>query len=149
MAINRSRPKLNYGAGRDFGVWPEFGATRKQSIIPGNSWARSCASEDRVTWLDIRPGNSTYFFKITNHNQHALNIKHLANFIEKYWICFRYQKLADFLVCFPLSVHMQVRWTPSWEICLMIQLSFGFWGRAVRAFDNFPRKLAWLLKTIF
>ena len=46
----RSRPKLNYGAGRDFRVGPEFGATRKQPIIPGNSRARSCAGEeDRVT----------------------------------------------------------------------------------------------------
>ena len=35
------------------------------------------------------------------------------------------------------------------EICLRIKLSFGFWGRAVKAFDNFSRKLAWLLKTIF
>ena len=55
--VNRSRPKLNYGAGRDFGVEPEFGATRKQPIIPGNSRVRSHAGvEDRVTWLDLRPG---------------------------------------------------------------------------------------------
>ena len=48
--FNRSRPKLNYGAGRDFGVGPEFGAVRKEPIIPGNSRARSCAGEeDRVT----------------------------------------------------------------------------------------------------
>ena len=48
--IIRSRPKLNYGAGRDFEVGPEFRATRKQPIIPGNSRARSCADEeDRVT----------------------------------------------------------------------------------------------------
>ena len=26
--------------------------------------------------------------------------------------------------------------------------NFGFWGRAVKAFDNFSRKLAWLCKTI-
>ena len=45
--------------------------------------------------------NSTSFFKITNHNQHAFNIKYLANLIKKYWTCFRCQKLADFLVCFP------------------------------------------------
>ena len=89
------------------------------------------------------------FFKITNHNQHPLNIKHLANFIKKYWTCFRYQKLADFLVCFPPSVCVQVRWPPSWKICLMIQLSLGFWGRAVKAFNNFSRKLAWLLKKCF
>ena len=57
----RSRPKLNYGAGRDFEVGPEFGATRKQPIIPGNLRARSCADEeDRVTWLHLV--NSTYFF---------------------------------------------------------------------------------------
>ena len=50
LILTRSRPKLNYGAGRDFGVGPELGATRKQPIIPGNSRARSCADEeDRVT----------------------------------------------------------------------------------------------------
>ena len=55
--ITRSRPKLNCGPGRDFEVGPEFGAARKQPIIPGNSRARSCAGEeDRVTWLDLRPG---------------------------------------------------------------------------------------------
>ena len=89
------------------------------------------------------------YFKITNHNQHAFNIKYLANLIKKYWTCFRYQKLADFQVWFPPSVRVQVRWPPSWKICLRIQLCFGFWGRAVKAFDNFSRKLAWLLKTIF
>ena len=149
MAFSKSRSKLNYGAGRDFGVGPEFGATQKQSIIPRNSRARSCASEigsrDSLFCLVI----PHIFFKITNHNQYALNLKHLTNFIEKYWTCFCYHKLADFLVGFPLSVHVQVRWLPSWKICLMIQLSFGFWGRAVKAFGNFSRKLAWLLKTIF
>ena len=56
-SLIRSRPKLKYGAGRDFGVGPEFGATRKQPIIPGNSRARSFAcEEDRVTWLDLQPG---------------------------------------------------------------------------------------------
>ena len=44
--INRSRPKLNYGVGRDFGVGPEFVATRKQPIIPGNSRTRSFAGEE-------------------------------------------------------------------------------------------------------
>ena len=53
----RSRPKLNYGAGRDLGVGPEFGAMWKQRIIPGNARARSCAGEeDWVTWLNLRPG---------------------------------------------------------------------------------------------
>ena len=56
-ALPRSRLKLNYGAGREFGVGPEFGAMRKQPIIPGNSRVRSGADEeDRVTWLDLRPG---------------------------------------------------------------------------------------------
>ena len=50
--------------------------------------------------------NSTYSFEITNHNQHASNIKYLANFIKKYWTYFRYQKLADFLVCLPPSVRV-------------------------------------------
>ena len=135
---------------QDFGVGPEFGATRKQPIIPGNSRARLCGDEeDRVTWLLSSAWLIPHFLKITNHNQHTFNIKYLANLIKKYWTCFRYQKLADFLVCFPPSVCVQVRWPPSWKICLRIQLSFGFWGRAVEAFDNFSRKLAWLLKTIF
>ena len=119
--LNRSRLKLNYGAGSDFGVGPEFGATRKLPIIPRNSRLRSCVGEeDRVTWL-FGLVNSTYFFKITNHNQHASNIKYFANLIKKYWTCFRYQKLADFLVCFPPSVRVQVRWPRSWKICLRIQ----------------------------
>ena len=50
LTMTRSRPKLNCGPGRDFEVGPEFGAARKQPIIPGNSLARSCAGEeDRVT----------------------------------------------------------------------------------------------------
>ena len=31
--------------------------------------------------------NSTYFFKITNNNQHASNNEYLANLIKKYWTC--------------------------------------------------------------
>ena len=113
LELTRSRLKLNYRVGRDFGVGPEFGATWKQPIIPGNSQVRSCAGEeDRVMWLDLRPFNHvnfTYRFKITNHNQHAFNIKYLANLIKKYWTCFRYQKLADFLACFLPSIRVQVR----------------------------------------
>ena len=93
--------------------------------------------------------NSTYFFKITNHNQHAFNIKYLTNLIKKYWTCLRYQKMADFLVCFPPSICMQVWWPPSWKIHLRIQLSLSFWCSAVRALDNFSWNFAWLLKTIY
>ena len=46
-------------------------------------------------------------FWITSHNQHASNIKYLANLIKKCLTCFCYQKLADFLVCFPPSVCVQ------------------------------------------
>ena len=108
---------------------------------------------DRLIWR--RSPNLTRSSKLAaapncwNNNQHASNIKYLANLIKKYWTYFRNQKLADFLVCFPPSVRVQVLWPPSWKICLRIQLSFGFWGRAVKAFDNFSWKLAWLLKTIF
>ena len=55
--ITRSRPKLNYGAGRDFRVGPEFGATRKQPIIPGNlealvcQWRRSGHMTRSSAWL--------------------------------------------------------------------------------------------------
>ena len=44
MHMIRSRPQLNFGAGRDFGVAPEFRATRKQPIIPGMDLARNCNS---------------------------------------------------------------------------------------------------------
>ena len=113
-----------------------FPETRERARVP----MKKIGSRDSIFGLV----NSTYFLKITNHNQHAFNHKYLANLIKKYWTCFRYQKLADFLVC----VRVQVRWPPSWKICLRIQLRFDFWGRAVKAFDNFSRKLAWLMKTI-
>ena len=118
-----------------------FPETRKRARVP----LKKIGSRDSIFGLV----NSTYFFKITNHNHHAFNSKYLANSIKKYWTCFRYQKLADFLVCFPPSIRMQVQWLPSWKICLRIQLSFGFWCHAVKAFDNFSRKLVWLLKLIF
>ena len=118
-----------------------FPETRERARAP----VKKIGSRDSIFGLV----NSTYFFKITNHNQYAFNIKYLTNLIKKYWTCFRCQKRADFLVCFPPSVRVQVRRPPSWKICLRIKLSFGFWGRAVEAFDNFSRKLAWLLKTIF
>ena len=83
--------------------------------------------------------NSTYFFKITNHNQHAFNIKYLANLIKKYWTCFRCQKLADFLVCFPPSVRVQVRQPPSWKICLRIKfLALVFEAVQSRPSTTFP-----------
>ena len=118
-----------------------FPETRERDRVP----AKKIGSRDSIFGLV----NFTYSFEITNHNQLVSNIKYLTNLIKKYWTYFRYQKLADFLVCLPPSVRVLVRWPPSWKICLGIQLSFGFWGRAVKAFDNFSRKLAWLLKTIF
>ena len=118
-----------------------FPETRERDCVP----VKKIGSRDSIFGLV----NSTYSFEITNHNQHASNMKYLANLIKKYWTYFRYQKLADFLMCFPPSVRVQVRWPPSWKICLRIQLSFDFWGCAVKAFDNLSRKLAWLLKTIF
>ena len=118
-----------------------FPETRERARVP----VKKIRSHDSIFSLV----NSTYLLKITNHYQHASNIKYLANLIKKYWTCFRYQKLADFLVCFLPSVRVQVRWPPSWKICLRIQLSFGFWYCAVnRAFHNFSWKLAWLLKKI-
>ena len=118
--------------------------SRKLASVLVRRWRRSGHVTRSSAWLIPH-----IFFKIANHNQHAFNIKYLANLIKKYWTCFRCQKLADFLVCFPPSVGVQVRRPPSWKIRLRTQLSFGFWGRAVKAFDNFSRKLAWLLKTIF
>ena len=108
LGVIRSRPKLNYGTGRDFGglspnLEPRgnnrsFPETRERACVP----VKKIGSHDSIFGLV----NSTYFFKITNHNQHAFNIKYLANLIKKYWTCFHYQKLADFLVCFPPSIRV-------------------------------------------
>ena len=70
-----------------------FPETRERDRVP----VKKIGSRDSIFGLV----NSTYSFEITNRNQHASNIKYLANLIKKYWTYFRYQKLADFLVCFP------------------------------------------------
>ena len=81
----------------------------------------------------------------TNHNlnQHAFNIKYLANLIKKHWTCFRNQKLTNSLVCFPPSVCVQVR-RPSWRICSRIQVSFGFWVCSLDLWQLFPKVGCWL-----
>ena len=66
-----------------------FPETRERARAP----VKKIGSRDSIFGLV----NSTYFIKITNHNQHAFNIKYLANLIKKYWTCFLCQKLADFL----------------------------------------------------
>ena len=70
-----------------------FPETRKRDHVP----VKKIGSRDSIFGLV----NSTYFLKITNNNQHASNIEYLANLIKIYWTCFRCQKLADFVVCFP------------------------------------------------
>ena len=113
--------------------WQGFrGWARIQSHAETTDHSRKLASAIVCRWR--RSGHVTWssawliphFFKITNNNQHASNIEYLANLIKKYWTCFRYQKLADFLVCFPSSVRVQVRWPPSWKICLRINLALVF-----------------------
>ena len=184
---NRSRTSQNSGANRNFGSWARI---RRHVETTNHSWKLMSVLVKKIGSRDSIFGlvNSTFFQKIINHNQHAFNMKYLANLTKKYWTCFRYQKLAENRVCFPPSVHVQVGWLPSWNLpsdicplyifrliystqsceslirhlghwkCLMypmifmntgIQLSFGFWGRAVKAHDNFSRKLARLSKTIF
>ena len=59
-----------------------FQETRKHACVP----VKKIGSRDSILGLV----NSTYSFKITNHNQHAFNIKYLANLIKKYWTCLRY-----------------------------------------------------------
>ena len=49
-----------------------------------------------VTWYSAWLIPHIFLKLQLNHNQHALNIKHLANFIKKYWTCFRYQKWQIF-----------------------------------------------------
>ena len=73
--------------------------SRKLASALVSQWRRSGHVTRFSAWLIPH-----IFFKMTNHNQHAFNSKYLANLIKKYWTCFRYQKLADFLVCFPPSV---------------------------------------------
>ena len=76
-----------------------FPETRERDRVP----VKKIGSRDSIFGLV----NSTYSFEITNHNQLVSNIKYLANFIKKYWTYFRYQKLADFLVCLPPSVRVR------------------------------------------
>ena len=73
-----------------------FPETRERAGLP----VKKIGAHDSIFGLV----NSTYFFKITNHNQHAFNSKYLANLIKNHWTCFRYQKLADFLVCCSPSI---------------------------------------------
>ena len=75
-----------------------FPETRERDRVP----VKKIGSRDSIFGLV----NSTYSFEITNHNQLVSNIKYLVNFIKKYWTYFRYQKLADFLVCLPPSVRV-------------------------------------------
>ena len=75
-----------------------FPETRERDRVP----VKKIGSRDSIFGLV----NSTYSFEITNHNQLVSNNKYLANFIKKYWTYFRYQKLADFLVCLPPSVRV-------------------------------------------
>ena len=65
-----------------------FPETRERDRVP----VKKIGSLDSIFGLV----NSTYSFEITNHNQHASNIKYLANLIKKYWTYFRYQKLQIF-----------------------------------------------------
>ena len=83
--MDRSRPKLNYGSGRDFRVGPNseprgnnrsFPETRERDRVP----VKSIGSRDSIFGLV----NFTYSLEITNHNQHASNIQYLANLIKKY-----------------------------------------------------------------
>ena len=133
-----------------FRAGPEFKAMWKLQTSTWNS--RTCSGtgeEDQVTWLDLQPGQLHIFFKITNHNQHAFDIRYLANFIKKYLTCFRYQKRTNYPVRFPNSIRVQLGRQPSWKICSRIQVSFVFWGHAFKVYDNFSWNLAWLSRTIF
>ena len=121
-----------------------FPETRERTRAP----VKKIGSRDLIFGLV----NSTYFFKITNHNQHAFNIKYLANLIKKYWTCFRCQKLADFLVCFPglgsntylylqIQIQIQIR-----RICICIWSHFKpcicicIWSTVFGVFDKYVFK---------
>ena len=95
----------------------------------------------------VRQGN--WWFSGSPQKDLACNMKYLANLTKKYWTCFCYYILTNNPVCCPPSVRVQARQQPSRKICPRIQLSFGFWGCAVKAYDNFSGKLAWLSRTIF
>ena len=160
--INKPWPRTNqfwrwsrYIGVQNFRPFPTWVLQVKRSQLVGWTNGPMYRSKEGISGFGRTDGwttqkhNASKGGGITNHNQHAFNIKYLANLIKKYWTCFRYQKLADFLLCFPPSVRVQVQWPPSGKIGLRIQFSFGFWGCAVKVFDNFSRKLAWLLKTKF
>ena len=125
-------------ASKDFGPRTEFGAKWKQPIIPRNSWACLCAGEEDQAWLIPH-----IFFKITNHNQHAFNVKYLANLIRKYYI-FLLSETDKFCSVLSAQHPRAVGVAPSSKISSRIRFSFDFLGHAVKANDNFSRKLAWL-----
>ena len=87
--ILRSRPKLNYGAGTVAaisGLGPNSEPRGNNQSFP-ETCERACVPAKKIGSRDSIFGlvNSTYFFNITNHNQHASKIKYLANLIKKYW----------------------------------------------------------------
>ena len=96
-------------------------------------WRRSGHVNRSSAWLI-----PLTFTKLMNRNKHAFSIKCLVNWIKKSGTRVRYHKLTNYSVCCPPSFRVQVRRQPSWKICSRVQLSFGFWGGAVKAYDNFP-----------
>ena len=67
--FNRLRPKLNYGAGTDFGVGPEFGATWKQHAsnikylanLIKKYWTRFRYQKWQIFWCASRPASACRF----------------------------------------------------------------------------------------
>ena len=114
-----------------------FPETRERDRVPVNN----IGSRGSIFGLV----NSTYSFEITNHYQHASNIKYLANLIKKYWT---YSAIRNWQIFWCASRPASACRSGDRHL-RKFAWGFGFWGRAVKAFDNFSRKLAWLLKTIF
>ena len=114
-----------------------FPLTPERARVP----VKKIGSRDSILGLF----NSTYFCKLTNHIQHAFNIKYLANF-EHVSSIRNWQ--IHCCVSRPASARRSGGSQPSRKICSRIQLSFGFWGCAIKAHDNFSGKLACLSWTI-
>ena len=118
-----------------FRSWAWIRSHAETTIIPGKSRApvKKIGSSDSIFGLV----NSTYFFK----SQTIISMLSTSN-IQQTW-------LRNIEHVSAIRNWQIFRWPPSWKICLRIQLSFGFGGRAVKAFVNFSWKLAWLLKTLY
>ena len=149
FAITRPRTSLNSRATSNSVLAPNLGSRGIYwSFLKTHELARG--EEHWVMWLLFSAFfSSIYFFRIINISQHDFHFKDEVFLLKKYWTCVCYQKLTNLLVCFLPSILVQLGPLPYEKLWLWTQLCHVFWGHAVKAFNNFSPKLAWLFITIF